>query len=61
MYKFTVNTKKAMKWVKENVQLESYQWVSDKDFMVDQRCTHNLVDGLNDSGLTRLDICCELV
>jgi hypothetical protein len=47
--------------VKDNVQLESYQWVSNKDFMVDQRCAKNLVDGLNDNGLTKLDICCELV
>lgn len=61
MYKFTVNTKKAMKWVEDNVQLEPYQWVSRSDFMVDKRYAHDLVEGMNQDGLTKLDICCELV
>lgn len=49
-YVFTALTKKAKRWVKQHVQIESWQWI-DTGFAVDHRYAGALARGMVGDGL----------
>ena len=50
LFLFCPLTKAASKWVKENVSLESWQWIGG-EFSVEHRMVENLIQGMQDAGL----------
>ena len=51
MYLVTPLTEAAKEWVAEHVQLESWQWLG-SGFGVEWRYVENLVEGMEDAGLS---------
>lgn len=49
---FTPSSRRAQKWVKENVQTESWQWMGRSSFAVDHRFAQDLISGMEADGLT---------
>ncbi len=49
---FQLNNDIAGEFVADNVQIESWQWVGNGGFTVDQRYAGNLIAGMQDDGLT---------
>lgn len=48
---FTLLSKRARKWVQENVETEPWQWLGDISFSVDHRMSMSLVAGFVAEGM----------
>ncbi len=59
IYVFRLITPRAKAWVKENVQLESWQWMGDSSFAVDHRFVEDLAMGMKNAGMTGRDVSVE--
>ena len=55
MYLVTPKSQQAKEWVKENVELEPWQWMGDS-FSVDHHYVEDLEQGMLEAGFTTDDI-----
>jgi hypothetical protein len=51
VFLFTLNTQAAKDWVKEHLQLASWQWTGNRSFAVDHHYAENLCHGMRGDGL----------
>lgn len=49
--RFEIQTPEAMNWVKENINLEGWQWLGRNSFAVEHRFAKDIAEGMGNYGL----------